>query len=228
MPAVIPTSIDIPEPPSFTPPPVAPEIFEPQMTRSGLEIPTFPSEVNAHVSDNPIRSIHDYLISESETEDEFAGEDLQSNTEIESVHIEEAEISAFEHHQSIHHSDHTTAYTADDFDEDSEEDTQAVYEFSDDLSQPLPTTDLLLPPQFDPAATQTEEELLNNSITIEEKLAEFKVKVKVVDSYSGPVITRYEIEPDVGVRGNSVMNLEKDLARSLGVASIRVVENHTR
>ena len=224
VPAVIPAPIDIPEPPSFTPPPVAPEIFEPQMTRSGLEIPTFPSEVNAHVSDNPIRSIHDYLISESETEDEVAGEDLQSNIETESVHTEDAEISAFEHHQPSHHPDLTTAYAADDFDADSEEDAGAFYEFSDDLSQPLPTTDLLLPPQFDPAATQTEEELLNNSITIEEKLAEFKVKVKVVDCYSGPVITRYEIEPDVGVRGSSVINLEKDLARSLGVASIRVVE----
>ena len=66
--------------------------------------------------------------------------------------------------------------------------------------------------------------MLENSITIEEKLAEFKVKVKVMDSYSGPVITRYEIEPDVGVRGSAVLNLEKDLARSLGVASIRVVE----
>ena len=95
----------------------------------------------------------------------------------------------------------------------------------DDMpNEHLPTTDLLLPPLFDPEATQTEEELLENSITIEEKLAEFRVKVKVVDSYSGPVITRYEIEPDVGVRGNSVLNLEKDLARSLGVASIRVVE----
>ncbi|MCD0217327.1 hypothetical protein LN386_25535, partial [Enterobacter hormaechei subsp. steigerwaltii] len=83
------------------------------------------------------------------------------------------------------------------------------------VSEHLPTTDLLLPPLFNPEATQTEEELLENSITIEEKLAEFKVKVKVVDSYSGPVITRYEIEPDVGVRGNSVLNLEKDLARSL-------------
>ena len=88
----------------------------------------------------------------------------------------------------------------------------------------LPTTALLLPPQFDPSASQTEEQLLENSITIEEKLAEFKVKVKVMDSYSGPVITRYEIEPDVGVRGSAVLNLEKDLARSLGVASIRVVE----
>ena len=59
---------------------------------------------------------------------------------------------------------------------------------------------------------------------IEEKLAEYKVKVKVLDAYAGPVITRYEIEPDVGVRGSSVINLEKDLARTLGVASIRVVE----
>ncbi|WP_107812556.1 DNA translocase FtsK [Neisseria sicca] len=224
VPTVIPAPIDIPAPPSFTPPPVAPEIVEPQMTRSALEIPAFHSEVNAHVSDNPVRSIHDYLISESETEDEIAGKDVQQNAETESTHTENAEISAFEHHQPIHRPDFATGYAADDFDEDSEEDTGAFYEFSDDLKQPLPTTDLLLPPQFDPAATQTEEELLNNSITIEEKLAEFKVKVKVVDSYSGPVITRYEIEPDVGVRGNSVMNLEKDLARSLGVASIRVVE----
>ena len=38
------------------------------------------------------------------------------------------------------------------------------------------------------------------------------------------MITRYEIEPDVGVRGSSVTNLEKDLARSLGVTAIRVVE----
>ena len=84
--------------------------------------------------------------------------------------------------------------------------------------------ELLLPPQYDNEATLSEEQLLDNSIKIEEKLAEFRVKVNVVDAYAGPVITRYEIEPDVGVRGNSVINLEKDLARSLGVAAIRVVE----
>ena len=71
---------------------------------------------------------------------------------------------------------------------------------------------------------QSQEELLENSITIEEKLGEYRVKVKVLDAYAGPVITRYEIEPDVGVRGSSVTNLEKDLARSLGVTAIRVVE----
>ena len=88
----------------------------------------------------------------------------------------------------------------------------------------IPPATLLAPPRHNPAAVQSEEDLLQNSITIEEKLAEFRVKVKVLDAYAGPVITRYEIEPDMGVRGNSVINLEKDLARSLGVASIRVVE----
>ncbi|WP_082887602.1 MULTISPECIES: DNA translocase FtsK [unclassified Eikenella] len=88
----------------------------------------------------------------------------------------------------------------------------------------VPMNELLLPPQYDNEASLSEEQLLDNSIKIEEKLAEFRVKVNVVDAYAGPVITRYEIEPDVGVRGNSVINLEKDLARSLGVAAIRVVE----
>lgn len=88
----------------------------------------------------------------------------------------------------------------------------------------LPGMDLLLPPHYDPAARQSEETLLENGITIEEKLAEFKVKVRVIDAFAGPVITRYEIEPAQGVRGSQVVNLEKDLARSLGFASIRVVE----
>nr|WP_305054847.1 DNA translocase FtsK [Eikenella sp. Marseille-P7795] len=96
--------------------------------------------------------------------------------------------------------------------------------FTDYGEYHVPMNELLLPSQHDSNAILSEEQLLDNSIKIEEKLAEFRVKVNVVDAYAGPVITRYEIEPDVGVRGNSVINLEKDLARSLGVAAIRVVE----
>lgn len=59
---------------------------------------------------------------------------------------------------------------------------------------------------------------------IERKLQEFGVEVKVVAAYPGPVITRYEIEPAVGVKGNQIVNLVRDLARALTVASIRVVE----
>ncbi|MGR2662598.1 DNA translocase FtsK [Chromobacterium haemolyticum] len=87
----------------------------------------------------------------------------------------------------------------------------------------LPGLDLLRPAD-EATVTCSEEELLERGIVIEEKLAEFKVKVSVVDAYAGPVITRYEVEPAVGVRGNQVVNLMKDLSRALGLAAIRVVE----
>lgn len=59
---------------------------------------------------------------------------------------------------------------------------------------------------------------------IERKLREFGVEVQVLAAYPGPVITRYEIEPASGVKGSQITNLAKDLARSLSVVSIRVVE----
>ena len=48
--------------------------------------------------------------------------------------------------------------------------------------------------------------------------------VQVIAAYPGPVITRFEIEPAVGVKGSQIVNLVKDLARALSVVSIRVVE----
>ncbi len=59
---------------------------------------------------------------------------------------------------------------------------------------------------------------------IEKKLSDFGVAVKVLAAYPGPVITRYEIEPAVGVKGSQIVHLVKDLARALSVVSIRVVE----
>jgi S-DNA-T family DNA segregation ATPase FtsK/SpoIIIE len=87
----------------------------------------------------------------------------------------------------------------------------------------LPSLDLLRPPETN-KAVPSEDYLIERGILIEEKCAEFKVKVAVVDAYAGPVITRYEVEPAVGVRGSQVVNLAKDLSRALGLASIRVVE----
>ena len=68
------------------------------------------------------------------------------------------------------------------------------------------------------------ETLEYTSRLIERKLADFGVEVKVIAAYPGPVITRYEIEPAVGVKGAQIVNLIKDLARALSVVSIRVVE----
>jgi S-DNA-T family DNA segregation ATPase FtsK/SpoIIIE len=59
---------------------------------------------------------------------------------------------------------------------------------------------------------------------IEKKLMDFGVEVKVSAAYPGPVITRYEIEPAIGVKGSQILSLVRDLARALSVASIRAVE----
>ena len=90
--------------------------------------------------------------------------------------------------------------------------------------------DSLLPPLNlldDPERTVEQlstETLEFTSRLIEKKLLDFGVDVKVVAAYPGPVITRYEIEPAVGVKGSQIMNLIKDLARALSVVSIRVIE----
>jgi S-DNA-T family DNA segregation ATPase FtsK/SpoIIIE len=92
------------------------------------------------------------------------------------------------------------------------------------------SSDALLPPLHLLDEPQKDVELLSNdtleftSRLIERRLQEFGVEVKVVSAHPGPVITRYEIEPAVGVKGNQIINLVKDLARALSVASIRVVE----
>jgi DNA segregation ATPase FtsK/SpoIIIE, S-DNA-T family len=70
----------------------------------------------------------------------------------------------------------------------------------------------------------TPETLEFTSRLIEKKLSDFGVSVKVLAAYPGPVITRYEVEPAVGVKGSQIVNLVKDLARALSVVSIRVVE----
>jgi S-DNA-T family DNA segregation ATPase FtsK/SpoIIIE len=95
--------------------------------------------------------------------------------------------------------------------------------FADLPDSPLPPLHLLDEPEKDIEILSTDT-LEFTSRLIERKLIDFGVEVKVVAAYPGPVITRYEIEPAVGVKGSQILNLVKDLARALSVASIRVVE----
>ncbi|VWC86171.1 cell division protein FtsK [Burkholderia lata] len=87
----------------------------------------------------------------------------------------------------------------------------------------LPTLDLLEPASGD-IETITDEHLAQTAQVIEQRLQEFKVPVTVVGASAGPVITRFEIEPALGVRGSQIVGLMKDLSRGLGLTSIRVVE----
>ncbi|HSV69817.1 MAG TPA: DNA translocase FtsK 4TM domain-containing protein [Methylibium sp.] len=95
--------------------------------------------------------------------------------------------------------------------------------FSELSDTKLPQVDLLdaAPGRLE---TVTPESLEMTSRLIEKKLKDFGVEVRVVAASPGPVITRYEIEPATGVKGSQVVGLAKDLARSLSLVSIRVVE----
>ncbi len=95
--------------------------------------------------------------------------------------------------------------------------------FADLPDSPLPALSLLDPPDTH-VERPTPETLEYTSRLIERKLGDFNVQVKVVAAYPGPVITRFEIEPAVGVKGAQIVNLARDLARALSVMAIRVVE----
>ena len=82
----------------------------------------------------------------------------------------------------------------------------------------------LLDPIPEASESVSAETLTYTSGLIESRLADFGVQVKVVSAQPGPVITRYEIEPALGVKGSQIVNLAKDLARALSLVSVRVVE----
>jgi S-DNA-T family DNA segregation ATPase FtsK/SpoIIIE len=95
--------------------------------------------------------------------------------------------------------------------------------FQDLPDSPLPPLALL---EDAPSAQEqmSAETLEFTSRLIERKLADFGVVVRVLAAYPGPVITRFEIEPAIGVKGSQIVSLMKDLARALSVVSIRVLE----
>ena len=95
--------------------------------------------------------------------------------------------------------------------------------FNDLPDSNLPPLSLLdtAPPAQETVSIET---LEFTSRLIEKKLSDFGIEVRVVAAYPGPVLTRYEIEPATGVKGSQIVGLARDLARSLSLTSIRVVE----
>ncbi|MDX1557920.1 MAG: DNA translocase FtsK 4TM domain-containing protein [Marinobacter sp.] len=94
----------------------------------------------------------------------------------------------------------------------------------EDIESPIPPISLLDPPEEHKERGYSEESLEHMSRLLEEKLGDFGVSVEVVEVNPGPVITRFEIKPAPGVKVSKISNLAKDLARSLAVLSVRVVE----
>ncbi|WP_422666794.1 DNA translocase FtsK 4TM domain-containing protein [Billgrantia gudaonensis] len=128
---------------------------------------------------------------------------------------------------------HATAEQAHDAAEDPEgpalwtvEHLQSQRPVLDGLPEPdgqLPDLRLLTPPEPH-QQNYTQQQLADMAELLETRLREYGVKAEVVHTWPGPVITRFEIKPAAGVKVSKISNLAKDLARSLMVKSVRVVE----
>ncbi|MEH6583721.1 MAG: DNA translocase FtsK 4TM domain-containing protein [Halioglobus sp.] len=88
----------------------------------------------------------------------------------------------------------------------------------------MPHLDLLDANEQDRTLGFSKEALEGLSRLLELKLADFGITAEVKSVYPGPVITRFEIQPAPGVKVSRISGLAKDLARSLAVISVRVVE----
>lgn len=86
-----------------------------------------------------------------------------------------------------------------------------------------PTIDLLDPPQ-ESNTKMSKEQLTQTARLVEQKLGDFGIMATVMGTLQGPVVTRYEIQLAAGVKVAKLTTIEKDLARSLSVPSVRVVE----
>jgi S-DNA-T family DNA segregation ATPase FtsK/SpoIIIE len=93
-----------------------------------------------------------------------------------------------------------------------------------DDTKPLPSLSLLKRKDENSKVEINDSLLELLSKEVEQKLADFGIKVQVVGVQPGPVVTRFEIELAPGIKASRITSLAKDLARSLSVTSVRVVE----
>ncbi len=96
--------------------------------------------------------------------------------------------------------------------------------FKDPQGAELPSLSLLDKPESS-SAGYSREALESMSKLLVKKLKDFNVDITVEAVQPGPVVTRFEIEPAPGIKASQIVGLAKDLARSLTVDSVRVVEN---
>ncbi len=73
-------------------------------------------------------------------------------------------------------------------------------------------------------ASERPEEVERIARELEAKLLDFRVEARVTGHHVGPVITCFELQPAAGIKASTISGLAKDLARSLAVQSVRVVE----
>ena len=101
---------------------------------------------------------------------------------------------------------------------------QTARKSSKEFRTTFPKTSLL-DPSNKYSNAYSEEEINHMSDKIESMLKDFNVEVEVRKAHPGPVITQFEIEPAAGTKASQIVGLSNDLARTLTVQSVRVVDN---
>ena len=110
-----------------------------------------------------------------------------------------------------------------DKDEEKEELLKSKMDESEEPITKMPSTELL-DRALDDGESLSKEDLESLSELLEIKLEEFGIEAEVVSVLPGPVVTRFEIQPAPGTKANKITNIAQDIARSLAVSSVRVVE----
>ena len=100
----------------------------------------------------------------------------------------------------------------------------SLFDFETPAGGELPALSLLDEAEAHNAPSFSRQSLESVSRLVEKKLLDFNIEAQVVEVHPGPVITRFELEPAAGIKASQITNLAKDLARSLSVISLRVVE----
>lgn len=96
--------------------------------------------------------------------------------------------------------------------------------FEPALEGTLPPLTLLDPADETQAKGYTNQQLEDMSKQVELRLQDFGIQAKVVAVHPGPVVTRFELQLAAGTKVSKIVTLAKDLARSLSVISVRIVE----
>lgn len=99
-----------------------------------------------------------------------------------------------------------------------------VTSFKTSADSDIPDLNLLDEEQVTEKKGLSDEQLTEISALVETKLLEFGVEAKVVEVMAGPVVTRFELQLAPGMKVSKLIGIAKDIARSLAIVSVRVVE----
>lgn len=100
---------------------------------------------------------------------------------------------------------------------------QIIHNSNEEIREYIfPSSELLNINNMSKLNKEDKRELINNASKLEETLSSFGVEAKVVQVTKGPSVTRFEIQPNAGVKVSKIVNLSDDIALSLAASGVRI------